>query len=754
MAADHPLPYTRPTDPGKRHSHALTDGPDRAGARAMLKAVGFTDDDLAQPIVGVATSWIETMPCNLNQRRLAESVKAGIRAAGGTPMEFNTIAVCDGVSMGTEGMKASLISREVIADSIELVARGHLFDGIVCLVGCDKTIPAGAMALARLDIPGLVLYNGTIYPGTYKGEPADIVIGVRGDRRLPGGKITLEELYEVEKGACPGAGACGGQFTANTMATVLEFLGLSPGGLNGIPAEDPRKDDAARRGGRARHDARPPRHPARRHRDPPVARERDRVGRPRPAAAPTRRSTCRRSPPSSASRLTLDEFSEVADRTPLIADMRPGGRYAAADMYDAGGVGLVMRELLKRDLLHGDETTVDGRTIAQIAADTVETPGQAVVRPIETPIKATGGITDPPRPASRPTAASSSSPAHERRHHRGPARVFDSESACFEAVSKRRIVAGDVVVIRYEGPVGGPGMQEMLARHGRARRRGPGRVRRAAHRRPLLGRHARADDRPRRARGRGRRPDRARRGGRHRSSVDVDAKELNLEVDEATSSPSAAPAGRPPAPRYTTGRAGQVRGARLARVRGRDHERRGPAAGARAPHRRPAARDRAARRPASSASGSRSRPSRTGLDWATLDATWRCAGELAAFDGALDERPPDRHGPGDAPGRRWRRSRPLAALAHRVPGQVGRHRGALEHVPPPGAAREGRDGPRPRDRRPVRPRAGRRLVRGRARRRSGSRCRRCGERFDRFEIAPSRCSTALFSRRRRGARPA
>src|SRR4029453_4232549 len=236
----------RPSDPAKRHSAALTDGPDRAGARAMLKAVGFTDEDLAKPLVGVATTWIETMPCNLNQRRLAEHVKDGIRAAGGTPMEFNTISVSDGVSMGTEGMKASLISREVVADSIELVVRGHLLDGVVCLVGCDKTIPAAAMALARLDLPGLILYNGTIYPGTYKGRDLTVVSVFEAVGAYRAGKIDLQELYDIESAACPGAGACGGQFTANTMSMVMEFLGLSPAGLNAIPAEDPAKDAAAR----------------------------------------------------------------------------------------------------------------------------------------------------------------------------------------------------------------------------------------------------------------------------------------------------------------------------------------------------------------------------------------------------------------------------------------------------------------------------------------------------------------------------
>ncbi len=461
MAADRPLPYARPTDPGKRHSHALTDGPDRAAARAMLKAVGFTDEDLAQPIIGVATTWIETMPCNLNQRRLAEFVKQGIRAAGGTPMEFGTISISDGVSMGTEGMKASLVSREVIADSIELVARGHLFDGLVCLVGCDKTIPAGAMALGRLDIPGLVLYNGTIMPGTYKGKPADIVTVFEAIGAYRAGKITLDELYEAENGACPGAGACGGQFTANTMSTVLEFMGLSPAGLNGIPAEDPKKDEAARRAGElvmtlVHHDIRPSSIVTRNALENAIA-----------SVSATGGSTnAALHMPAIAAEfgipLTLDDFSEIVDRTPLIADMRPGGRYAASDMYDAGGVALVMRELLKRNLLHGDEKTVDGRTIAKIAADVVETPGQLVVHPIETPIKATGGQAIL-KGSLAPDGCIVKLAGHERRFHRGPARVFDSEVECFAAVRDRRIQAGDVVVIRYEGPIGGPGMQEMLS---------------------------------------------------------------------------------------------------------------------------------------------------------------------------------------------------------------------------------------------------------------------------------------------------
>ncbi|HEU4919256.1 MAG TPA: dihydroxy-acid dehydratase [Candidatus Limnocylindrales bacterium] len=455
-------PYDRPTDPAKRHSAALTDGPDRAAARAMLKAIGFTDDDLARPLVGVATTWIETMPCNYNQRRLAEHVKEGIRAAGGTPMEFNTISISDGVSMGTEGMKASLVSREVVADSIELVVRGHLLDGVVCLVGCDKTIPGAAMALGRLDVPGLVLYNGTIYPGVYKGKRnATVVTAFEAIGAYRAGKITLDELYEVENVACPGPGACGGQFTANTMSTVMEFIGLSPAGLNGIPAEDPKKDEAARASGElvmdlVRRDVRPSAFVTRRALQNGIA-----------SVAATGGSTngvlhLLAIAHEFGIPLDIDDFGTVADRTPIVADMTPGGRYTATDIYEAGGVALVMRELLKRDLLDGGERTVDGRTIAQIAEAVVETPGQDVVLPIDRPLKPTGGLAIL-RGSLAPDGCVVKLAGHERRQHRGPARVFDSEAACFDAVSARRIVPGDVVVIRYEGPVGGPGMQEMLS---------------------------------------------------------------------------------------------------------------------------------------------------------------------------------------------------------------------------------------------------------------------------------------------------
>ena len=455
-------PYDLPTDPAKRHSHALTDGPERAGARSMLKAVGFTDEDLAKPLVGVATTWIETMPCNLNQRRLAEEVKTGIRLAGGTPMEFNTISVSDGVSMGTEGMKASLISREVVADSIELVVRGHLLDGVVCLVGCDKTIPGAAMAVGRLDVPAVVLYNGTIYPGTYKGQRnATVVTVYEAIGAYRAGKISLEELYEIENVACPGPGACGGQFTANTMSTVMEFIGLSPAGLNGIPAEDPAKDAAARRTGElvmdlVRRDVRPSAIVSREALENGIA-----------SIAATGGSTngvlhMLAIAHEFGLALDIDEFGAIADRTPIVADMQPGGRFTATDIHEAGGVALVIRELLKGGLLHGDAPTVDGRTIAEIGAAAMETPGQQVVVPIDRPLKPTGGLAIL-HGSLAPDGCVVKLAGHERREHRGPARVFDSEGACYEAVRDRGIVAGDVVVIRYEGPVGGPGMQEMLS---------------------------------------------------------------------------------------------------------------------------------------------------------------------------------------------------------------------------------------------------------------------------------------------------
>ena len=453
-------PYDRPSDPAKRHSAALTDGPDRAAARAMLKGIGFTDDDLARPLIGVSTTWIETMPCNFNQRELAQRVKEGIRAAGGTPMEFNTISVSDGVSMGTEGMRASLVSREVIADSIELVVRGHLMDGVVCLVGCDKTIPAAAMALCRLDVPGLVLYNGSIAPGTFRGRDITIQDVFEAVGAYAAEKIDAEELHEVESAACPGAGACGGQYTANTMSTAMEFLGLSPGGMNGIPALNRGKGDAAEQAGRlamqlVRDDVRPSQIVTREALENAAA-----------SVAATGGSTNGVLHLLAIARelrieFSIDDFDRIAARTPILASLRPGGQYVATDIFDAGGVALVARELAKHDLIHAGARTVDGRTLGEIADQAVETPGQPVVVSIDTPIKPTGGLAIL-RGNLSPEGCVVKLAGHERLQHRGPARVFDSEEECFAAVKARTIRSGDVIVIRYEGPAGGPGMREML----------------------------------------------------------------------------------------------------------------------------------------------------------------------------------------------------------------------------------------------------------------------------------------------------
>jgi dihydroxy-acid dehydratase len=453
-------PYDHPSDPAKRHSAALTDGPDRAPARAMLKAVGLTDDDLARPLVGVATSWIETMPCNLNQRTLAEHVKRGIREAGGTPLEFNTVSVSDGVSMGTEGMRASLVSREVIADSIELVARGHLFDGLVCLVGCDKTIPAAVMALCRLDIPGLVLYNGSIAPGRFRGRDVTVQDMFEAVGAHAVGALTASDLHELEGVACPGAGACGGQFTANTMSTALEFLGISPGGLNGIPALDPAKNGAAAEVGRLVMDL------VRRDLRPSEIVTLDALENAAASVAATGGSTNGVLHLLAIAReleipFELEDFERVASRTPVVADLKPAGRFVATDMHAAGGVALVARELATRGLVHEQAPNVDGRTLGEIAAAAVERPGQEVVVSIETPLKPTGGLAIL-RGNLAPEGCVVKLAGHERLLHRGPARIFDSEEDCFAAVKARSISPGDVVVIRYEGPAGGPGMREML----------------------------------------------------------------------------------------------------------------------------------------------------------------------------------------------------------------------------------------------------------------------------------------------------
>ncbi|HLG08876.1 MAG TPA: dihydroxy-acid dehydratase [Gaiellaceae bacterium] len=453
-------PYDRPSDPAKRRSAALTDGPDRAPARAMLKGIGLTDDDLARPLVGVSTTWIETMPCNLNQRELAQHVKRGIRAAGGTPLEFNTVSVSDGVSMGTEGMRASLVSREVIADSIELVARGHLFDGLVCLVGCDKTIPAAVMALCRLDIPALVLYSGSIAPGRFHGRDVTIQDVFEAVGAHAAGTLSAHDLHELEGVACPGAGACGGQFTANTMSTALEFLGISPAGLNGIPALDPAKDEAAEQAGRLAMDL------VRRGVRPSEIVTREALENAAASVAATGGSTNGVLHLLAIARelgipFELEDFDRIASRTPVVASLKPSGRFVATDVHEAGGVALVARELVKAGLVHGEAPNVDGRTLGEVAAAVVERPGQEVVVPIETPLKPTGGLAVL-RGNLAPEGCVVKLAGHERLLHRGPARVFDSEEACFAAVKQRSLRAGDVVVIRYEGPAGGPGMREML----------------------------------------------------------------------------------------------------------------------------------------------------------------------------------------------------------------------------------------------------------------------------------------------------
>ncbi len=456
-----PSAYDLPSDPAKRRSRFLTDGPDRAPARSYFKAIGFTDDDLAKPLVGIASTWIETMPCNYNQRELAEQVRQGIRNAGGMPVEFNTIAVSDGVTMGTPGMRGSLVSREVIADSIELVAYSHMFDGLVCLVGCDKTIPAAVMALLRLDIPGLVLYNGSIAPGKWRGKDVTIqdVFEAVGTHAV--GKMTDNDLHELETLACPGAGACGGQFTANTMSMALDFLGISPAGLNEVPAVERRKSAAAYTAGElvmrlVREDITPKQIVTRKALENAIT-----------SVAASGGSTNGVLHLLAIAReagvpLQIDEFEDIAARTPVIASLTPGGRFVATDLYDAGGCALVARELAKRDLLQLDTRNVDGRTLREIALSASEAEGQEVVAKIDEPFKQRGGFAIL-RGNLAPEGCVVKLAGHERTFHRGPARVFDSEEDCFTAVKAGKLSAGDVVVIRYEGPAGGPGMREMLA---------------------------------------------------------------------------------------------------------------------------------------------------------------------------------------------------------------------------------------------------------------------------------------------------
>ena len=442
-----------------QRSRTLVHGAERAGARAMLKAVGYDDEALAKPLIGIANTWTEIGPCNFHLRKLAYDVKRGIRAAGGTPFEFNTVSISDGITMGTEGMKGSLVSREVIADSIELVAMSNMLDGVVALSACDKTIPGTIMALIRLNLPALMLYGGTIYPGQFKGQDVDLVNVFEALGRFQAGQITYEELIAVENVACPGPGACGGQFTANTMAMISEIIGICPMGMGDVPAEDPQKATVAYQAGQMMMDVlargiRPADLVTRTSLENAIA-----------ASAATAGSTnsilhCLAFAREAGIELTLDDIEAISRRTPIIGDLRPTGRYVALDLYKAGGVPILLNRLMAGGHLRGDTPTVSGQTLAEACADAQETAGQDVIRDLDDAIKDSGGLVvlkgnlapdgavvklkDVPPPLT------------------GPARVFDTEEAAFEAVAQRQIVEGDVLVIRYEGPVGGPGMREML----------------------------------------------------------------------------------------------------------------------------------------------------------------------------------------------------------------------------------------------------------------------------------------------------
>ena len=444
-----------------RRSAAITQGPSRAPARAMFKAVGFTDADLNRPIIGVANTWTEIGPCNYHLRRLAHDVKEGIRAAGGTPMEFNTVSISDGITMGSEGMRTSLVSREVIADSIELVARGNLFDGLVVLVGCDKTIPGGVMALLRLNIPGLLLYGGSIAPGRWEGHDVTIQDVFEAVGTHAAKKMSDAQLCALEDSACPGPGACGGQFTANTMSLVCELLGISPMSANAVPAMNALKGDVSRQAGETvmqlvEKDLKPLQIVTRESLENAIA-----------SVAATGGSTnavlhlLAIAQEANVS-LDLDDFDWINRRVPLLADLKPGGRFVATDLYEAGGISLVAHRLQELGILHEDAITVTGRTVGEEAAKAHETPGQEVVHQAADPIKPTGGLVVL-KGNLAPDGCVVKVAGHAMLQHRGPARVFDSEEEAFDAVEHNRIKAGDVVVIRYEGPQGGPGMREMLA---------------------------------------------------------------------------------------------------------------------------------------------------------------------------------------------------------------------------------------------------------------------------------------------------
>lgn len=441
-------------------SYTISQGKDRAPARSYFKAIGFTDADLKKPIIGIANTWIGTMPCNFLLRDLAVKVAAGIRQAGGTPMEYNTIAISDGITMGTEGMKASLVSRDLIADSIELVARGHMFDGVIALVGCDKTIPGAAMALLRLNVPGLVLYGGSILPGRYKGRDLTIQDVFEAVGANAAGKISDQELLDIENAACPGAGACGGQFTANTMATVMEIIGLSPMGTAAVPQVDPRKNEVAVRCGEVivnavKQNLRPRDIVTRKSIENAIA-----------SVAATGGSTNAVLHLLAIAReagvpLHIDDFQTISERTPLLVDLKPAGKFVAVDVDKAGGIPVIAQRLLEGGYADGSVMTVTGRTFAAEAKEAKETPGQEVIHPLSNPIKKSGGLVIL-RGSLAPDGSVIKVTGIERTEQRGPARVFDSEEAAMAAVLGGKIHAGDVVVIRYEGPRGGPGMREML----------------------------------------------------------------------------------------------------------------------------------------------------------------------------------------------------------------------------------------------------------------------------------------------------
>jgi dihydroxy-acid dehydratase len=444
----------------RHRSRILLEGRDRAPARSMLKAIGFTDEDLSKPIIGVANTWIETMPCNYNLRRLAARVKDGIRAAGGTPMEYNTIAISDGVTMGTEGMKGSLISRELVADSVELVAKSHYFDALVVLVACDKTIPGGAMGLARVNVPGIVLYGGTIQPGHYEGRDLTVLDVFEAVGANSAGRMSDAELKAIEDFACPGPGACGGQYTANTMATALEFLGLSPLNAGSVPATDELKDEVGYKAGQLVMDL------LRRGVLPSQVLTREAFENAIACVAATGGSTNAVLHLLALARevdvpLTIDDFDTISSRTPLLADLKPGGRYTAVDTYKAGGIGVIAKRLVEGGLVAAGHSTPTGRTLGEEAKDAPETPGQDVIRPLSNPMKPTGGLVIL-KGNIAPDGCVVKVAGYERTYHRGPARVFEREEDAMAAVTANQIGSEDVVVIRYEGPRGGPGMREML----------------------------------------------------------------------------------------------------------------------------------------------------------------------------------------------------------------------------------------------------------------------------------------------------